>query len=794
MDKTVRTFLIFGSNYSKNCKELLNYFQNNQTENFEFIRFKSRERLGDRKNDKTSVIFVPIDLLENNDEIDELIGNSNVIIIISTNVDQYFTDCLLQRKNKNEANNLWPKYTQTAEIILNSIEKHKSLHFIVDNYFNYAFESIIDYITKNIQMDRNFLINKNILFELIKEELKEKNNQEIQSLFHHQKSNFFVSFRRITNNWIKNLTSSNLNKRLEVIDEILAKYEHRHSMSPEEKSVLKNMIVNGKTSQGISVSSLLIQLSIDMLQHLKIEHHHQENIIDSINEQLESKNEHLQRIISILDIFHSICMHNIFSHEIFNDLNFLKLINQLFHSPFFILQMKATFLIRQMLDQDHKRYGSMISEAEKSKPANESFVQLIIKLIFKLCKPFLANDENDLTEVLSDYANFIDDNLFISGLELLLKGSFTNCKHVQINDLKELTNHAVKSIFRIHSIRIFSVLNNLLKYGSFTDWNKYVDVAQLLQRANTEIINLSLNRTNSILWKRVTEFYKNLLVMLENNDAHSGEEEGEDLTLNEEIDLNQTEIEVTKSFIINTKKFNKNLVDSFFNFKVKLSEKVKNQPFQILKSQEELASVCIENKEIQLENHELKDTLEKSESKVQSMKSELERLEKDKNIRIEECSKLRALIVKNSQFLEEKKANNKPDNKIEIKLTDQDDLFLKQVEEAKIELNHQVAKNFIQILGKKRENLTEFRKLICGSLKNLSQNLYTSPTHFLSEIIQNQEDNNYDQSEKPWFMKLIIHSKYLMFCSNENGFKVSDILAICSLSGRYFIFDLILIS
>jgi hypothetical protein len=45
-------------------------------------------------------------------------------------------------------------------------------------------------------MDRNFLINKNILFELIKEELKEKNNQEIQSLFHHQKSNFFVSFRR----------------------------------------------------------------------------------------------------------------------------------------------------------------------------------------------------------------------------------------------------------------------------------------------------------------------------------------------------------------------------------------------------------------------------------------------------------------------------------------------------------------------------------------------------------------------------------------------------------------------
>ena len=91
MDKIVRTFLIFGSNYSKNCKELINYFQNNQTENFEFIRFKSRERLEDRINDKTSVIFVPIDSLENNDEIDDLISISNVIIIISTNVDQYFT-------------------------------------------------------------------------------------------------------------------------------------------------------------------------------------------------------------------------------------------------------------------------------------------------------------------------------------------------------------------------------------------------------------------------------------------------------------------------------------------------------------------------------------------------------------------------------------------------------------------------------------------------------------------------------------------------------------------------------
>ena len=87
-------------------------------------------------------------------------------------------------------------------------------------------------------------------------------------------------------------------------------------------------------------------------------------------------------------------------------------------------------------------------------------------------------------------------------------------------------------------------------------------------------------------------------------------------------------------------------------------------------------------------------------------------------------------------------------------------------------------------MGNKRKNLKEFRSLICGSLKHLSENLYTSPMHFFSEIIQNFEDNIYDQSSKPWFMKIVLDSDYILFCSNENGFQPSDVLSICSLSGK----------
>jgi sacsin len=80
-----------------------------------------------------------------------------------------------------------------------------------------------------------------------------------------------------------------------------------------------------------------------------------------------------------------------------------------------------------------------------------------------------------------------------------------------------------------------------------------------------------------------------------------------------------------------------------------------------------------------------------------------------------------------------------------------------------------------------RNDIKEFRELICGALKHLSADLYSSPTHFLSEVIQNMEDASYPPATTP-FLKLIIEQDYLLFCSNESGFSFNDVYAICSLS------------
>jgi hypothetical protein len=59
------------------------------------------------------------------------------------------------------------------------------------------------------------------------------------------------------------------------------------------------------------------------------------------------------------------------------------------------------------------------------------------------------------------------------------------------------------------------------------------------------------------------------------------------------------------------------------------------------------------------------------------------------------------------------------------------------------------AKLFIRKLKQKRVSLKDLRKSICGSLKHLGAELYSSPTHFLHEIIQNAEDNIYLPQAEP---------------------------------------------
>ena len=64
------------------------------------------------------------------------------------------------------------------------------------------------------------------------------------------------------------------------------------------------------------------------------------------------------------------------------------------------------------------------------------------------------------------------------------------------------------------------------------------------------------------------------------------------------------------------------------------------------------------------------------------------------------------------------------------------------------------------------------------ALKNLSDDLYTKETHFVLELIQNAEDNNYDKGVEP-YIKFIIDEDKITIENNEKGFSAENVSAIC---------------
>jgi hypothetical protein len=48
-------------------------------------------------------------------------------------------------------------------------------------------------------------------------------------------------------------------------------------------------------------------------------------------------------------------------------------------------------------------------------------------------------------------------------------------------------------------------------------------------------------------------------------------------------------------------------------------------------------------------------------------------------------------------------------------------------------------------INREREELVGMRKSICGSLRHLGADLYSSALHFIHELVQNADDNRYSQ-------------------------------------------------
>jgi hypothetical protein len=62
----------------------------------------------------------------------------------------------------------------------------------------------------------------------------------------------------------------------------------------------------------------------------------------------------------------------------------------------------------------------------------------------------------------------------------------------------------------------------------------------------------------------------------------------------------------------------------------------------------------------------------------------------------------------------------------------------------------------------------------------LSTELYSKPTHFLLELLQNADDCNYAAGVQPRVLLVLMHDA-LLHATNETWFTAADVSSICSM-------------
>ena len=75
--------------------------------------------------------------------------------------------------------------------------------------------------------------------------------------------------------------------------------------------------------------------------------------------------------------------------------------------------------------------------------------------------------------------------------------------------------------------------------------------------------------------------------------------------------------------------------------------------------------------------------------------------------------------------------------------------------------------------------VTNLQGMVERSLEKLSNDLFSEQAHFVLELIQNADDNQYTADLLPT-LRFMLSSERILVCNNEMGFRPNDISAICN--------------
>jgi hypothetical protein len=79
-----------------------------------------------------------------------------------------------------------------------------------------------------------------------------------------------------------------------------------------------------------------------------------------------------------------------------------------------------------------------------------------------------------------------------------------------------------------------------------------------------------------------------------------------------------------------------------------------------------------------------------------------------------------------------------------------------------------------------RVGFDKLRPKLDRAIQHLSEDLYTEDIHFVLELVQNAEDNDYRDGVTP-FLRFVRREGVLLVQNNETGFEEKHVRALCSI-------------
>ncbi|PRP83579.1 hypothetical protein PROFUN_09128 [Planoprotostelium fungivorum] len=745
-----------------------------------------------------------------------LMDKAHQVLIFSNSEEQSYLNALHQRASLGDLPQLW----EETCVGIKNVQPNESIYFIdADRDANQVEYTFFQIIKGEWRQDRrNCLMSYEQIHYRHSEPAQRRTNKYAETLrrnFIGQASRKAETALRYYLMPLSDAQNHSLQERMNTVEKVHTLILNSYKPNEESQVYFRVFVTTSMYLEGLEEKCqfvpVLVNMAfeiIDIIQDAKdgnmeegrtpqeMYHEHKKTLV----RYMIDPSDHMQKVclLRICDLLVKIASHFYFRHELFVHRPFFTLVLRLLEIGKMMPNcgMVGSQLLRLPLTADHKRYGIQFFEVkgEMKKPISVVFAELSLYFVSYLFGTPSTSEEQ--VQLIDEYYSFVREAYHFHALHFLLKGSPDHCSPLDMSMAKRFISAADRSLSVGHSVitSIFcDYLSMMIKYGT-KEVSTYIMKrhAQLLGLASRCIASLvERDELRGPAFKRATEFYSTIILEI-NRDTNQDQGEGEEAETNvmdedneimttEEIEDEDVSMEVdlvpTTSLLEGMKRLRyRSTCTSLPNE----GQANANRTFQMgkMKLDLDIALDRIDQQEDVLRDmkrdaDELRDTLNRTVEESQRKEEENRKLNQQMSMKQNEVDQLKRLMKK-----ETKKAIDQ--HKMEGEPRDMTSEATKEIDLEK-KVSREEAKRMIRELKRERDELKGMRKSICGSLKHLGADLYSSPIHFLHELVQNADDNRYSPDITPT-LTLLVNEGYIIVRNNEMGFLPKDVQSICSIA------------